>query len=132
MMLDVQTIEFVGFLNMLAEMSEDGIHPFSTATRDQSGLFYDDQHPIEIGNPHHLDIDGEDVEIPVNSSYPLVADYLIGAEHHDVVSTWTREYAPYGIDIVVMAGGEDDPWVSVTFKNDRSVSIVVENGRWYV
>lgn len=128
MTFDAQTIKFIGFLNMLAEMSEDGIHPFSTATRDQSGLFYDDQHPIEIGKPIH--VDDENKVISVDSSYPLVADHLINAEHHDIVSTWTREYAPYGVNIVVMAGGED-PWISVTFENYTSVCIVVENGRWY-
>ena len=51
MVINTQTVKFIGFLNMLAEKSEYGIRPFSTATvQDKDGLLYDDKDPIEIGD----------------------------------------------------------------------------------
>ena len=41
--INTETVAFIGFLNKLAKMSEDDIHPFSTVTPDnKKGLFYDD------------------------------------------------------------------------------------------
>ena len=123
MKINIQTVEFIGFLNMLAKMSENGIRPFSTATaQDKDGLFYDDKNPIEIG-----DID-EDT--PVNSSYPLVTNSIIDELHHDIISTWPQDYAVDGIEAVVMAG-DGEPWISITSKYDDDFSIIVENGIWY-
>ena len=114
MEINTQTVTFIGFLNMLAEKSENGIHPFSTATaQDEDGLLYDDENPIEIG-----------------SSYPLVANSIIDEQHHDIIATWTRDYAADGINVVVMAG-DGEAWISVTSENDDDFSIVVENGIWY-
>ena len=76
MIINTQTVKFIGFLNMLAEKSENGIRPFSTAiVQDKDGLLYDDKNPIEI-----RDIDED-------SSYPLVVDSIIDEEHHDIIST---------------------------------------------
>lgn len=114
MEINTQTVTFIGFLNMLAEMSKNGIRPFSTATaQEQDGLLYDDKNPIEIGY-----------------SYPLVASSIIDELHHDILATWTRDYAVDGINVVVMAG-DGEPWVSITSENDDYFSIVVENGIWY-
>lgn len=79
-MINAQTIQFIGFLNMIAEKSKNGIRPFSTATvQDKRGLLYDDKNPIEIGD------DDE-----VYSSYPLVFNSFIDESHHDIVSTWSQ------------------------------------------
>jgi hypothetical protein len=132
MEINTQTVKFIGFLNMLAEKSENGIHPISTATaQDKDGLLYDDERPIEIGEPIFLnDNDNDDDDILADSSYPLVADCLIDREHRDIISTWTQDYAVDGINVVVMAG-DGAPWVSVTSDKDDDFSIVVENGIWY-
>lgn len=38
--INTETVAFIGFLNKLAKMSEDDIHPFSTVTPDnKKGLF---------------------------------------------------------------------------------------------
>ncbi len=130
MEINTQTVKFIGFLNMLAEQSENGIRPFSTATaQDKEGLLYDDESPIEIGEPMRLD-GSIDEDMPVESSYPLVADSLIDEQHHEIISTWTRGYAVDGINVVVMAG-DGAPWVSITSDEDDDFSIVVENGIWY-
>lgn len=128
MEINTQTVKFIGFLNMLAEKSENGIRPFSTATaQDKDGLLYDDESPIEIGELVRLG----DTEVPSDSSYPLVADSIIDEQHHDIITTWTQDYAVDGINVLVMAGGDGNPWVSVTSDEDDDFSIVVEDGRWY-
>lgn len=130
MEINTQTVKFIGFLNMLAEKSENGIRPFSTATaQDKDGLLYDDKNPIEIGEPMRLG-GTIDEDIPVDSSYPLVADSIIDEQHHDIITTWTQDYAVDGIAVVVMAG-DGEPWISVTSEDDDDFSIVVENGIWY-
>lgn len=119
MIINTQTVKFIGFLNMLAEKSENGIRPFSTAiVQDKDGLLYDDKNPIEIG------------DIDEDSSYPLVADSIIDELHHDIISTWTQVYAADGIEVVVMAG-DGEPWISITSKYDDDFCIVVGNGIWY-
>ena len=124
MEINTQTVEFIGFLNVLAEMSKNGIRPFSTATaQDKDGLFYDDKNPIEIG-----DIDEDS---PAYSSYPLVANSIINELHHDIISTWTQVYAADGIEVVVMVMADDgESWISITSKYDDDFSIIVENGIW--
>ena len=119
MIINTQTVKFIGFLNMLAEKSENGIRPFSTAiVQDKDGLFYDDKNPIEIG------------DVDEDSSYPLVADSIINELHHDIISTWTQDYAVDGVEVVVMAG-DGEPWISITSEDDDDFCIVVENGIWY-
>lgn len=114
MEINTQTVTFIGFLNMLAEMSKNGIRPFSTATaQDQDGLLYDDENPIEIGH-----------------SYPLVANSIIDELHHDIIATWTLDYVADGINVVVMTD-DGEAWISITSENDDYFSIVVENGIWY-
>ena len=121
MEINTQTVKFIGFLNMLAEMSKNGILPFSTATaQDKDCLLYDDKNPIEIG------------DIDEDSSYPLVADSIIDELHHDIISTWTQDYAADGIEVVAMVMSDDgESWVSVTSKYDNDFCIIVENGIWY-
>ena len=52
MEINTKTIKFIGVLNMLADMSKNGIRPFSTATvADKDSLLYDDENPIEFGEP---------------------------------------------------------------------------------
>lgn len=118
MIVNTQTVKFIGFLNMLAEKSEYGIRPFSTATvQDKDGLLYDDKDPIEIG------------DIDEDSSYPLVVDSIIDEEHHDIIST-SQDCAVDGIEVVVMAG-DGEPWISVSSEDDDDFCIVVANGIWY-
>ena len=126
MEINTQTVTFIGFLNMLAEKSKNGICPFSTATaQDKEGLLYDDKNPIEDGESMQLDED-----IPAASPYSLVANSLIDELHHDIISTWTQIYAAYRINVVAMVG-DGEPWISVTSDEDDDFYIVVENGAWY-
>ena len=120
-MIDLQTVKFIGFLNDLAEKSKDGIRPFSVATaQDRKGLFYDDHNPITV--------------FP-DRSYPLVNDCFIDELHHDIISTWTREYAADGIKIDVYVD-ERSTYVSVTSYDDNlsiedNLHIIVGHGVWY-
>ena len=128
MEINTKTIKFIGVLNMLAEMSKNGIHPFSTATAaDKDSLLYDDKNPVEIGEPWIIG----DKEFPSDSSYPLIADSLIDTEHHDIISTWTEIYALECFEIVAQVGGEGDPHIVVTSGKDEDLYIVIEDGFWY-
>ena len=121
MMINTQTVKVIGFLDMLAEKSGNGIRPFSTATvQDKDGILYDDKNPIKIGG------------IDEDSSYPLIADSIIDELHHDIISTWTQIYAADGIEVVVMVMADDgESFISITSKYDDDFCIVVENGIWY-
>lgn len=121
MRINTETIAFIGFLNKLADISEDGIHSFSTATpNNREGLLYDDKSPLTIADSPDDDV-----------SYPLVADCIIDAEHHDMISTWTEIYEPKGIRIVVNAGSDGDPYVCITSEYDDEFLIDIEDGYWY-
>ena len=118
-MINTQTVQFIGFLNMIAEKNKNGIRPFSTATvQDKRGLLYDDKNPIEIGD------DDE-----VYSSYPLVFNSFIDESHHDIVSTWTKEYAADGIKVAVVVD-ESGTYVSISSEYNDDFSILVVNGFW--
>lgn len=128
MEINTKTIKFIGVLNMLADMSKNGIRPFSTATvADKDSLLYDNENPIEIGEPWIIG----DKEFPSDSSYPLIADSLIDTEHHDIISTWTEMYAFEDIKIVARAGGEGAPHIDITSGKDEELCIVIEDGCWY-
>jgi hypothetical protein len=116
--IDLQTIEFIDFLNILARESEHGIRPFSTATpQDKDGLWYDN------GNPSPSDL---------RFSYPLICRMLVDENHHDIISTWTEEYKRFGIqfNVVMDDDNENEPYVFITFDDDE-LCIAIENGTWY-
>lgn len=114
-MIDTETIKFISFLNGLAKKSENGIYPFSVATNEQRCcLFYDDKKTIGEGNLH-----------------PLVADYLINDEHHDIISTFTDMYAAKGISIGVEVYDDDTPSVIITSECDSGFGVSVGDGIWY-
>ena len=122
---NIQTVAFIGFLNELARGSKDGIHPFSTATKQSvKGLLYDDKNPIKVFT------DGDFSQ----TSYPLVADYLIDECHDDIISTWTEMWAEIGIQVVVTVDHfryVSGVFVDITSKNDDEFSIVIHDGIWY-
>ena len=100
-MIDTETVKFIGELNRLAWRSENGIYPFSTATKDQMyGLLYDDRKPLREGGSAQLG----DTTIVFDDCYPLIADCLIDNEHHDIISTYTQMYDADDIVIGVMTG----------------------------
>lgn len=124
-MIDVQTVKFIGLLNGLAKASAHGIRPFSAATvqdkrRLDRGLWYDDKNLIKIDKNGYFDY----------SCYPLVHYSRIDDQHHDVVATWTEEYDPAGIQIIVKTNDYHN-FISITFANDPSFYITIENGVWY-
>ena len=107
-MIDIKTIMIINMLNELAEMTKNGIYPFSLATKEQEdAVLYDDE----------------------NDKNPVLADYLIDEEHHDVISTYSQLFEDEGVSINVVL--EDKvPYIDVTF-GDNEMSIVIENGKWY-
>lgn len=118
MRINTETVAFIGFLNKLAKMSEDGIHPFSTITpNNKKGLFYDDTSPINT-----------ETSLDKYTSYPLIADYFIGP---NIFTTWTEKYANEHIKIVVNVSDEGDAYVNVTSEDDNRLYIVIKDGYWY-
>lgn len=118
---NIQTVKFIGFLNKLAEDSKYGIHPFSTATKqDVNGLLYDDKNPIIVKKNG----------CPSYSSYPLIADYLIDECHDDIISTWTDIWADDNVQVVVTVVDGDETYVDVTSDDDRCFSICIHDGVW--
>lgn len=105
-MIDVDTITLICFLDELAKRSRIGIYPFSIATSEQeNGLLYDDERPID--------------EALYHTKYPLVAPYITDDEHYNID----------GIEAIVHKE-VNDVYVSVTSRNDPDFYIVIENGRW--
>ena len=130
-MIDTETVKFIGELNRLAWRSENGIYPFSTATKDQMyGLLYDDRKPLREGGSAKLG----DTTIVFDDCYPLIADCLIDNEHHDIISTYTQMYDADDIVIGVMTGAMDEEgeaWIAVTSKDNPDLNIVIKDGVWY-
>jgi hypothetical protein len=62
--------------------------------------------------------------------YPLVADCLIDAEHHDLISSWAEIYAPKEIRIVANIDDVGSS-VGVTSEYDNEFYIVIQDGYWY-
>lgn len=116
--INTETVAFIGFLNKLAKMSEDDIHPFSTVTPDnKKGLFYDDTSPINA-----------ETSLDNYVSYPLIADYFIGP---NIFTTWTEKYVNERIKIVVNVNDEGEAYVNVTSEDDNRLYIVIKDGYWY-
>lgn len=130
-MIDTETVKFIGELNRLAGRSENGIYPFSTATKEQMyGLLYDDRKPLHEGGSVQLG----DTTIVFDDCYPLIADCLIDNEHHDIISTYTQMYDADDIVIGVMTGAideEGEAWIAVTSKDNPDLNIVIKDGVWY-
>ena len=118
MKINTETVKFIGFLNMMASMSKNGIRPFSTATAlDEENLLYDDKNPIKTEKEM--------------TPYPLISDCIVDENHHDIISTFTKDYAAKGVNVVAMIGDSGNPFVSITSECD-DFCVVVENGDWYV
>ena len=119
---NIETIQFIGVLNHLAESSKNGFKPFSDVhENDPDILVYDDKDPIKI------------VNTPYDSftKYPLVADYLAGMDHHDIISTYTNMWKSDGIRICVIICEDSDPFIQITSDLDNDFCIVVEHGIWH-
>lgn len=58
------------------------------------------------------------------SGYPLVCDSLIDEQHQDIIS----RYEIPEVDIVVVAGGGEEPYVEVTVYGEETIEIIIENG----
>lgn len=121
MEVNTKTIQFIGFLNELADRSAYGIHPFSEMKEQYTdGLLYDDKNAINANNDC--------------AAYPLIADYLVDEQHHDIVSTWTNVYNKEWLNVVVLIvtnENREDIFVEVTSRIDNEFCIVVGNGKWY-
>lgn len=130
-MIDTETVKFIGELNRLAWRSENGIYPFSTATKEQMyDLLYDDRKPLREGGSAQFG----DTTIVFDDCYPLIADCLIDDEHHDIISTYTQMYDADDIVIGVMAGAMDEEgeaWIAVTSNDNPDLNIVIKDGVWY-
>ena len=130
-MIDTETVKYIGELNRLARRSENGIYPFSTATKEQMyGLLYDDRKPLREGGSAQFG----DTTIVFDDCYPLIADCLIDDEHHDIISTYTQMYDADDIVIGVMAGAMDEEgeaWIAVTSNDNPDLNIVIKDGVWY-
>lgn len=114
-MVDFETIIFLDLLNDLVRRSKDGIHPFSSATRDYVGLLYDDSKPL-----------GE-------NKYPLVEDCIMIPGHEDIVSTYVDWYNNDGIDIVAVVNAqEEESYVLIILNDNPEQRIIVEDGEWYI
>lgn len=113
-MINTETIKFISLLNELAEKSKNGLYPFSEATSEQKdGLLYDDKTLF-------------------NDLYPLITDYLIDSQHHDIISTYTHMYDADNIIIGVKVGDDTkEAYVLVTSRDDADFCVVIHDGRWY-
>lgn len=108
-MIDFTTLILISTLNELAEMTKNGIYPFSLATKEQEdAVLYDDE----------------------NDKNPVLADYLIDEEHHDMISTYSQLFENEGVNINVVVEAKDNSYINVTFR-DIEMSIVIEKGKWY-
>lgn len=115
----IETLRYVDMLNMFAEKSKYGIHPFSKAKPGAEGVLYDDNCLLK---------EGQDVG-DVYREYPLVADCLIDGLHHDVISYWSDVYDAR-LCVVVDADGNAS-YIEVRLSDDDNDTIIIENGRWY-
>ena len=123
MRINTETVKFIYDFNQLAKKSKKGIRPFSKATDWDAQLhflLYDDESPKEL----------EENMI----SYPLISGCLIDELHHDIISTWTEDYAfaKNELDFVVVLEEDNDPYVCIKSIEDESFYIIIENGQWYL
>ena len=108
-MIDFTTLILISTLNELAEMTKNGIYHFYLATKEQEdAVLYDDE----------------------NDKNPVLADYLIDEEHHDMISTYSQLFENEGVNINVVVEAKDNSYINVTFR-DIEMSIVIEKGKWY-
>lgn len=111
-MINTETISFIGFLNKLAEMSKHGIYPYSTATKKQKecAIIYDDRMK----------------KYDCVEGYEVIADVI----DNTIVSTYGSIYDSENIVIRVTMPDDETTWVSVTSRYDPNFDVVVMNGWW--
>ena len=113
MHIDIETVRLITLVNELAELSTLGCHPFSTATENTRGLIYDDTTLI-------------------NGMHPLICDYLINPEHHDIISTYTDNYVESNITLGVLYDTEGFAYAAVQSNDGSNLFIVIDSGKWYL
>lgn len=119
--MDTKTIQFIAFLNEMAELSKRGFTSFSSLTEvpeEQAGILYDGTNPTALSG--------------TQTKYPVICDCVVDEQHLDIVSTWNDIFGPYGMDIAVVEDADGDSiWLEANSFEDPNFSIVVENGNWY-
>ena len=114
-MINLETIKFIGMLERLAELSENGIEPFENATEDTYGnlIFYDSRH-----------LEGED-------GFKVVGEACIVDDpkcyHHDIVSYYDSRILEYKMRVKI---DEDGAYICIEFLFSDDI-IIIENGTWY-
>ena len=117
----------------LAEKTEDGIKPFSSAEElpfdppsnynpeeeEPDPVYYDDEHPYEDGG------------------CAVIAQYLL-AGHHDIISVYNSGYdifADFDLDIRVRFTYDEndnpEPYISITSDDNKSIEILIHDGMVY-
>ena len=114
-MINIPTLKMMSLLNDLAEMSNDGIIPFSKVKEAVGDpIVYDDSESDDIG-------------------FRVVLDKCVEEEHSDIISYYD-EYpgiaGEFKIRVSEQGVEENAPFVLVTFPDNAS-EIVIENGKWY-
>ena len=121
-MVNADTIWFIGFLNELAEKSEEGIIPFSKASKeDAMKIMYDDSQVLH----EYPDI------LLGAKEYPLVLASIIG-EHQQIVTS-TENWGKTDISVCVIACEDkmDESYVAIELEN-QDWTIFIQDGEWWI
>ena len=113
-MINIETLKLYKIIDILADLSKNGIESFSTATRStfHDRVYYNDKLPDENGN------------------FRVVLDACIDPEHHDACSYYDSVSEGYTIRVVLPESDEDSPYILVKFLISED-EIIIENGNWY-
>lgn len=124
----IRAVEFIGFLNQLAENSKNGIVPFSKITPENRHEYDDAIVYVDGSGSVPCDMDERDI----------IADRLVDENHDDMISGWGNILSEVcdgtvtaKVELPNEDGDEGAPYVSIRI-DETETDIVVGDGRWCI
>lgn len=117
-MVNIETVKFIKAVEELAQLSNNGIKPFTEATLENRNdfVFYDKN------------------KKNINGSYKICLDMCLAENHHDVISYY-EDYKGISNSINEFIYGviiDDDGNKYIEIKLNDDEYIIVEDGKWYL
>lgn len=117
--MNLEGLNLINFLNVMAKHSQYGFKPFSEITNDSDVqcIVYDDSKP----KTHSLN----------QAAYPVVSEYSLDGNEPIITGILEVSLKKYGLLVYVVKDENDKFWLELSSEDNILSKILIEKGRWY-
>lgn len=117
--MNLEGLNLINFLNVMAKYSQYGFKPFSEITNDSNiqSIIYDDSKP----KIHSLN----------QTAYPVVSEYSLDGNKPIITGTLETSLKEYGLIVNVIKDKNDKFWLELSSEDNILSKIIIEKGEWH-